>query len=72
MQVPDNLRHLLEHLKVNDKMLALTPLDDRHMHIDAVEVLAGLRRGRGAWEEDVPEAVAHSIIERRLMGYDSE
>ena len=72
VQVPDNLRHLLEHLKVNNKMLALTPSDDRHMHIDAVEVLAGLRRGRGAWEEDVPEAVAHSIIERRLMGYDSE
>ena len=72
VQVPDNLRHLLEHLKVNNKMLALTPSDDRHMHIDAVEVLAGLRRGRGRWEEDVPEAVAHSIIERRLMGYDSE
>ena len=72
VQVPENLRYLLKHLKVNDKMQALTPLDERHMHIDAAEVLAGMRRGRGPWENDVPEAVAKAIIERRLMGYDSE
>ena len=72
VQVPENLYHLLEHLKVNDKMLALTPLDDRHMHIDAAEVLAGLRRGRGAWEDDVPEEVAARIVKERLMGFDAE
>ena len=72
VQVPDNLRHLLEHLKVNNKMLALPPLDDRYMHIDAAEVLESLRHGRGAWENDVPEEVARRIIEGRLMGYDSE
>ncbi len=53
-------------------MLSLIPRDDQHMHIDAVEVLAALRRGRGEWESDVPEAVARRIVERRLMGFDSE
>ncbi|MEI7613514.1 MAG: TonB-dependent receptor [Betaproteobacteria bacterium] len=72
VQVPVNLVHLLDHLKVNQKMLSVTPLDDRHMHIDASEVLAGLRHGRGAWENDVPEAVAKRIIEGRLMGFDTE
>jgi len=72
VEVPRKLRHLLAHLKENDKMLALIPLDDRHMHIDAAEVLANLRHGRGSWENDVPEAVARHIIANRLMGYDSE
>ena len=72
VQVPANLRHLLDFLKENNKMLSLIPLDDQHMHIDAVEVLAALRRGRGEWESDVPEAVARRIVERRLMGFDSE
>ena len=72
VKVPAKVHHLLDHLKENDRMLALTPLDDRHMHIDVTEVLAGLRRGRGTWENDVPDAVARRIIEGRLMGYDTE
>jgi len=36
------------------------------------EVLAGLRRGRGEWVEDVPPAVAERIIGSRLLGFDTE
>lgn len=72
VQVPANLRHLLAHLVGNDKLLALTPLDDSCLHIDVSEVLSALRRGRGEWEQQVPEAVARSIIEQRLLGYDTE
>lgn len=72
VRVPSKLSHLLDYLKANGRMLALTPLDDRHMAIDVAEVLSGLRHGRGAWENDVPKAVAHQIIEGRLMGYDTE
>ena len=53
-------------------LISLIPLDDRHMHIDASEVLSALRRGRGEWESDVPEVVARRIVERKLMGFDSE
>ena len=71
VQVPDNLRHLLAHLVSNKKLVPIQPLEDRHLHIDSAEVLAALRRGRGDWEQDVPENVAQSIIERRLLGFDT-
>ena len=63
----------------NDLKYFHTPSTDRvrtifekYLAIDVTEVLSGLRHGRGAWENDVPEAVAHQIIEGRLMGYDTE
>ena len=32
---------------------------------------AYLRRGRGEWEQAVPESVAQRIIAGRLLGYDT-
>ncbi|MDO9596611.1 MAG: TonB-dependent receptor [Azoarcus sp.] len=70
--VPAHLRHLLTHLKENGKLVAIEPQDESHLEIDSSETLAGLRRGRGNWEEEVPEGVAQRIIANRLLGYDSE
>lgn len=72
VEVPANLRHLLAFLKENHKLIAVEPRDVSHLHIDATEVLAALRRGRGEWEQDVPTAVAARIIESRLLGFDTE
>ncbi|PTD95714.1 nicotinate-nucleotide adenylyltransferase [Pseudothauera lacus] len=72
VQVPANLRHLLAHLIGNGKLFAIEPQDHSHLHIDATGVLAALRRGPGAWEQEVPTAVAEMIAQRRLLGYDSE
>ncbi len=72
VQVPANLRHLLAHLIDNGKLRAIEPDDAAHLHIDAANVLAALRRGPGPWEREVPEAAARLIAERRLLGYDSE
>ena len=72
VDVPANLRHLLTHLKENDKLLAVEPHDDSHLHIDVAEVLTGLRRGRGAWMDDVPPGVAERIVSNRLLGFDTE
>ena len=72
VEVPANLRQLLGFLKENRKLLAVEPHDDSHLHIDVAEVLAGLRRGRGEWVEDVPPAVAERIIGSRLLGFDTE
>ena len=72
VDVPHKLRHLLSYLKENNKLLAIEPHDESHLHIDVAEVLAGLRRGRGEWEADVPEAVAARILESRLLGFDTE
>ncbi len=72
VKVPANLEHLLAHLVSNDKLVAVQPDDNSHLHIDATEVWQGLRRGRGEWEKDVPDSVAQRIIDSRLLGFDTE
>lgn len=72
VKVPANLEHLLSHLVSNDKLVAVQPNDNSHLHIDATEVWQGLRRGRGEWERHVPDSVAQRIIDSRLLGFDSE
>ena len=72
VKVPANLEHLLAHLVSNDKLVAVQPDDNSHLHIDATEVWQGLRRGRGEWEKDVPDSVAQRIIDCRLLGFDTE
>lgn len=72
VKVPANLRHLLAHLVENGKLVGIEHYDESLLHIDASEVLAGLRRGRGDWETAVPKAVAERIVERRLLGFESE
>src|SRR5690606_3867232 len=54
VQVPARLKHLLAHLVDNDKLIAVDPVDDSHLHIDGSAVLADLRRGAGEWESAVP------------------
>ncbi|QIT54278.1 TonB-dependent receptor [Aquisalimonas sp. 2447] len=72
VQVPGHLRHLLAHLVENGKLQAVEPTDESWLHIDAGEVLHGVRQGRGAWEEAVPAPVAETIIQRRLLGFDRD
>ncbi|MCB1887887.1 MAG: TonB-dependent receptor [Rhodocyclaceae bacterium] len=72
VEVPPRLRHLLAHLKACELLLPVAPRDETHLHIDVGEVLAGLRRGRGDWESDVPEGVAKRIVDGRLLGFDTE
>ncbi|HXE41092.1 MAG TPA: TonB-dependent receptor [Azonexus sp.] len=67
--VPANLRHLLAHLVENTKLLAVEPVDDSHLHIDARQVLASLQAGRNDWQGSVPEGVARRIVDQRLLGY---
>lgn len=70
VEVPANLRHLLAHLVENTKLLAVEPVDDSHLHIDARQVLASLQAGRDDWQGSVPEGVARRIVDQRLLGYD--
>lgn len=72
VRVPDHLRHLLAHVIDTGKLIGIEHYDENLLHIDAGEVLSGLRQGSGEWEQDVPEVVAAQIAERRLLGFDSE
>ncbi len=69
VEVPAHLRHLLAHLIGNGKLVAVERHDESLLPIDAAEVLDGIRRGRGSWEKDVPEAVTARIVGDRLFGY---
>ena len=59
-------------LKEKKKLLDVETHDESHLHIDVAEVLTGLRRGRGAWMDDVPASVAERIVAGRLLGFDTE
>jgi len=71
VQVPSNLTHLLAHLVDNKRLVPFAEYDDSLLHIDMRKVLSDLQRGRGAWEQNVPESVAQQIIERHLLGFDT-
>lgn len=72
VRVPAHLCHLLEHLLENKLIVPIEKFKENVLHIDAREVLRDLQRGRGAWEQCVPEKVAGQIIRQGLLGYDSQ
>ncbi|MDX9700693.1 MAG: TonB-dependent receptor [Rhodocyclaceae bacterium] len=72
VSVPAHQKHLLAYLVENGKLVAIDRFDEDCLHIDATEVLAALRRGHGEWEKDVPELAARRIVDKRLLGFDSE
>lgn len=69
VQVPDHLLHLFAHLVENEKLLAIEPLDDSHLHINDCDVLARLQSGNRDWLSSVPEEVARRIVAKGLLGY---
>ena len=72
VSVPPGLQHLLAHLVENKLLIPLEEYDESLLQIDMAEVLSDLHRGRGRWEECVPDIIAQQIIERRLLGFASE
>jgi hypothetical protein len=42
---------------------------EENLHISATQLVEQIPRGRGDWEQSVPEAVAAEIRQRRLFGY---
>lgn len=72
VSVPAGLQHLLAHLVENKRLIPLEEYDESLLQIDMAEVLSDLHRGRGRWEQCVPDIIAQQIIERRLLGFASE
>ena len=72
VEVPGHLRHLLAYLVETGKLVAIDRYDEACLHIDANEVAAALRRGRGPWMEQVPDAVADRIVGHRLFGFERD
>ncbi len=69
VEVPEKVRHLLNHLMVNKSLIGIENYNEENLHILARELVKHLPYGRGEWEECLPEGVAEEIIEKQLFGF---
>jgi len=68
-QPPKKLKHLYEHCKENGYLVGLENVDESMLKINPNQVLADIKKGRGNWEEQVPETIAEMIIKKKLLGF---
>ena len=66
---PKNLQHLYQHLIANRYLIGLNDVDEKLLDINLANISAEIQKGRGKWEEDVPEAVSEIIIKKKLLGF---
>jgi len=69
VNVSEDLRFLMQHLIHNKAMVSADIEDVRNLEISAREVIKEIRKGRGDWENKVPDVIAKSIIDNKLMGF---
>ncbi len=67
--IPDSLRYLYQHLLENQFVHSIETSDQNLLKIFSREILKQIPKGRGQWQDDVPEPIAASIIEKRLFGF---
>jgi hypothetical protein len=66
---PEKLKYLYKHLLDNGYLVGLENVDTSLLDINLSQVLVEIRKGRGDWENDVPEAITNMIIEKKLLGF---
>ncbi len=69
VDVDSSLQHLLKHLTSNRAMVSADIEDVRNLDISAREVIKEIPKGRGDWEQKVPDVIRESIIEKGLFGF---
>jgi hypothetical protein len=69
MPVPDNLRHLLAHLRTNHLVEDLQGVNTNTLDIHYSELLKKIRTGDPAWETMVPGSVREIVKSRNYFGY---
>lgn len=69
VKVPENLRFLYRHLLENGFITGIECSDPGLFNIYSREILKQLSKGRGDWENSVPEKVAEEIIKHKLFGF---
>lgn len=63
------LQHLYEHCKDNGYLVGLDNVDETMLDINPAQVLADIKKGRGNWENQVPESISEMIINKTLLGF---
>lgn len=69
IDLPENLQYLYRHLLENNFIFGIDSSDHELFNIFSRNVLKQLNKGRGSWEDCLPEGVAEEIISNRLFGY---
>lgn len=68
-KAPKHLQHLYAHLRENGYLIGLACADTDLQNTSQTNVAVDLKKGRGDWENHVPEEIAEMIIERKLLGF---
>jgi len=69
VDVSDDLRFLLKHLRHNRAMVSADIQDVRNLEISAREVIKDLPNGSGDWEDKLPQVTRDSIVAKKLFGF---
>lgn len=69
LKVPDHLRFLYRHLLENGFIFGIECSDKELFKIYSREVLKQLPKGRGDWENALPDGVVKEIVENKFFGY---
>ena len=69
VDLPDNLRHLYQHLVENKFITGIECSDSNLFSIYSRDVLKKIAKGRGDWEQSLPKDVTAAIIEQKLFGF---
>lgn len=64
-----NLQHLYNHLLENGYLIGLENADESLLGVSPAKILAGIKKGRGDWEKNVPDSIAEMIINKKLLGF---
>jgi hypothetical protein len=69
INLPENLQYLYRHLLENNFIFGIESSDHALFNIFSRNVLKQLHKGRGSWEDCLPDGVAEEIVSNRLFGY---
>ena len=68
-KVPEKQRGMLQYLLDNEKLIPVTNVTEKNLHIVSDNVLDMIKNGIEGWEELVPHKVANEIKSGKLFNY---
>ncbi len=71
VEVSADENHLLKHLIQHRAMVHAQYYNEEHLDIRPGKILREIARGRGDWEQQLPEEITREIIDRHLCGFPS-
>jgi len=69
IDLPDELKHLYQHLIANKFILDVQPSNLESLKINSEKVLELIQNGDPEWENCVPEKVAQYVKKNKVFGY---